>query len=124
MYGAAILFPGHPYIESATALSNYGPALSLVAWIIVTCKFQTWGEALWCLCLSTGSRVLSAGLKHLHNKANVLVLVLKSFVKLYKSAYQALSSTRTSKSHIMKPYSWYMCACIIYIHKLYTVNFT
>ena len=22
MYGAAILFPGHPYIESATALSN------------------------------------------------------------------------------------------------------
>ena len=23
MYGAAILFPGHPYIESATALSNY-----------------------------------------------------------------------------------------------------
>ena len=41
----------------------YGPALSLVAWIIITCKFQTWGEALWCLCLSTGSRVLSAGLK-------------------------------------------------------------
>ena len=26
--------------------------------------------------------MLSAGLKHLHNKANVLVLVLKSFVKL------------------------------------------
>ena len=30
---------------------------------------QTWGEAH----LNTGSRVLSAGLKHLHNKANVLV---------------------------------------------------
>ena len=23
MHGVAILFPGHPYIESATALSNY-----------------------------------------------------------------------------------------------------
>ena len=29
MYGAAILFPGHPYIESATALSNKSVTLYL-----------------------------------------------------------------------------------------------
>ena len=40
--------------------------------------------------------MLKAGLKHLHNTANVLVLVLKSFVKLrvLTKYFQTLISTK------------------------------
>ena len=65
-----------------TCMVSYGGSLAgTIVWCHNEFNYGLYQRSTLVLaCLSTGRRVLSAGLKHLHNKANVLVL--KSFVKL------------------------------------------